>query len=526
MLPQIEKINVPSGMRIMENGRLCVDKNSFAYGSLDRAQKNLSEMLIALVADNRDDADLIIKAYQKAARMHGRTLRKSCDSLYIVHPLSAAYSLASLKVPSDIIAAALLHDTVEDCAYTIDAMSRSFHSPIPEIVDAVTKVAQEDDAFFSEAPEDIIKQRREELTQDKLYEAEYWYEALLVKLADREHNLSTISALSSDQARMTAKKTQSSLLASAQKLGIRYYAITLENYCLKILEPNLYADIQSVRDEILRKNGPKMTLFTKNLLQELVDSPFLPSAHRPLSQNQNKSANRTLLVSEIVRQMNGYSLSSCFRKQDVYLEEIVLTYAPEICAQSFSAFFDVYYKRLFPKGVQLRYPDPTLVGATCHLILTDLLENNYSIWLVPQDQIRAFYLGMPIMNMEGTHSRQPEKLSNKMTVYSYNIKRGTKREHRVPLNITALDLAFEFQPKLAKCATKCYIRRDTGFSPNDNALPLSTVLGEGDIVSYIADYSGPNDCQYHVTFDSFLNVTTLRAKAALVDHFKTQFRES
>ena len=56
MLPQIEKINVPSGMRIMENGRLCVDKNSFAYGSLDRAQKNLSEMLIALVADNRDDA--------------------------------------------------------------------------------------------------------------------------------------------------------------------------------------------------------------------------------------------------------------------------------------------------------------------------------------------------------------------------------------------------------------------------------------------------------------------------------------
>ena len=252
MLPQIEKINVPSGMRIMENGRLCVDKNSFAYGSLDRAQKNLSEMLIALVADNRDDADLIIKAYQKAARMHGRTLRKSCDSLYIVHPLSAAYSLASLKVPSDIIAAALLHDTVEDCAYTIDAMSRSFHSPIPEIVDAVTKVAQEDDAFFSEAPEDIIKQRREELTQDKLYEAEYWYEALLVKLADREHNLSTISALSSDQARMTAKKTQSSLLASAQKLGIRYYAITLENYCLKILEPNLYADIQSVRDEILR----------------------------------------------------------------------------------------------------------------------------------------------------------------------------------------------------------------------------------------------------------------------------------
>lgn len=525
MLPQIEKINVPAGVRILENGRLCIDKNATVYDGLDRVQKSLMGMLTTLVEQNGDNPDIIIKAYQTAAEMHGRTLRKSCDCLYIVHPLSVAYSLASLKASPDIIAAALLHDTVEDCAYTLSAMSQNFHSPISEIVDAVTKVSEYDDAVFNEAPEDIVKQHKDELTQSKLYEADHWYEALLVKLADREHNLSTISALSPDQARKIAKKTQSALLAPAKKLGIRYYDIALENYCLKILDPNLYADIQSTRDEILRKNGPRMTIFTKDLIRELDGSPFRPSTHRPLSPNQNKSFNRTLRVAEINRQITGHQLSSCFRKQDVYLEEIVLTYPAGLRGNPFAEFFNVYYKRLFPQGIHLQYPSPTLDGASCHLILTDLLENNYSVWLVPQNQIRAFYLGLPLSNMENADSSQQKRLSNKMTVYSYNMKKHTKREHRVPSNITALDLAFEFQPELAKCATGCYVRRDTCFSPKDAAQPLYTQLSDGDIVSYIADYYGPNKFQYHVTLDSFLSVTTTRAKVALVDYFKKHFRQ-
>lgn len=525
MIPRIDKINVPTGVRILENGQLCVDSHSSVYTHLDQIQKSLMKTLTMLVEDNGDDPDIIIKAYQKAHDLHGRTLRKSCDCLYITHPLSVAYSLASLKAPPDLIAAALLHDTVEDCSYTIDAMSKQFHSPIPEIVDAVTKVTKNDDSLFLEVPEDIVTQYRNELTQDKLYEADHWYEALLVKLADREHNLSTISALPLEQAQRIAKNTQIALLTPAKMLGIRYYAITLENYCLKILDPNLYADIQSTRDEILRKNGPKMTLFTKDLIQDLAGGPFQPSAHRPLSPNQNKSPNRTLLVSEINSQLISSQLDSCFRKQDVYLEEIVLTYSDELCVRPFSAFFDIYYKNLFPKGIQLKYPSSILDGVAYHLILTDPLENNYSVWLVPQEQIQAFYLGTQLLNMADTHPPQQKKLSKKMTVYSYNMRKATKREHRVPPNITALDLAFEFNAELAKCATGCYVRRDTGFSPKDGPMPLSTVLGEGDIVSYVADYSGPNALQYHISFDSFLDVTTLQAKIALVSHFKSQFEE-
>lgn len=525
MLPQINKIAVPPGAYITENGRWCIAANTSFYSRLDQVQKDLAKALEELVQNNGDKIDIIMRAYQKAVEMHGRTLRKSGDCLYITHPLSAAYSLASLKAPPDIIAAALLHDTVEDCGYTISELSQNFHSPIPEIVDAVTKADWDDTAFFHEAPKEILKQHRDELTQDKLYEARYWYESLLVKLADREHNLSTISALPPEQAQEIAKKTASSLLAPAKKLGIRYYAITLENYCLKILEPHLYTDIQSTRDEILRRNGPKMTAFTKELIRDLAGSPFQPSAHRPLPPNRNKAPNRTLLVSEIHRQIVCQQLSSCFRKQDVYLEEIVLTYAPERCAQPFSAFFDRYYQRLFPRGVQLQYPDPILDNSSYHLILTDFLENNYSIWLVPQNQIQAFYLGSPLLNMESDSSHRQNRLSNKMTVYSYNMRKSTKREHRVQPGITALDLAFEFQPELAKCATGCRIRRDTCFSKNDRPLPLSTTLADGDIVSYIADYSGPNDLQYHVTLDSFLDVTTTRAKIALVSHFKTQLQE-
>lgn len=522
MIPQINKINVSSGMCVIENGRLCVAANATIYPRLNQVKENLMKTLTALVEDNGDVSDIIIKAYKTAAELHGRTLRKSRDCLYIIHPLSVAYSLASLKVPPDIIAAAILHDTVEDCNYTIDAMAKEFCGPIPEIVDAVTKVTKDGDPLFNDAPEDIVTQYRDELTQNKLYEAQYWYEALLVKLADREHNLSTISALPLERAQSIARSTRKSLLIPAKALGIRYYSITLENYCLRILDRNLYADIQSARDEILRKNGPKMSLFTKNLIQDLDRSPFHPSTHRPLSPYQSKTPNRTLLVSEINQQLIRCQLSSYFRKQDVYLEEIVFTYSDEICTHPFSLFFDIYYKNLFPKGVQIQYPVPILDGTACHLILTDSMENNYSIWLVPEDQIKAFYLGEQILDIEDIHSSPQKKLSNKMTVYSYNIERATKREHRVPPHITALDLAFEIQTDMAKSATGCYIRRDTGFSPKDAPQPLSKVLEEGDIVSYIADYKGPYDFHYHVTIDSFLAVTTTRAKAALVAHFKSE----
>ena len=128
-------------------------------------------------------------------------------------------------------------------------------------------------------------------------------------------------------------------------------------------------------------------------------------------------------------------------------------------------------------------------------------------------------------NVEDADFNQQKRLSSKMTVYSYNMKKHTKREHRVPSNITALDLAFEFQSELAKCATGCYVRRDTCFSLTDAAQPLCTLLSDGDIVSYIADYYGPNEFQYHVTIDSFLSVTTTRAKVALVDYFKKHFQQ-
>ena len=223
------------------------------------------------------------------------------------------------------------------------------------------------------------------------------------------------------------------------------------------------------------------------------------------------------------KHLNGY-----FWKQDIYLAEVILTYSPNLMGNPFSVFFDLYYDKLFPQGIFLQYFNQDvndLNDLGYHFILTDSQENHYSIWLVPQNQIKAFYLGS-LLNTAKSRLHKNKRFSNKMIVYSYNQKTRKKREHQVPSKITALDLAFEFQPDLAKCVTGCYIRRDINFSSDDKVLPPGTFLNEGDIVSYIADYDGPSQFHYHISIDSFLAVTTVRAKAALVSHFRKQIESS
>lgn len=466
------------------------------------------------------DLTTVQKAYEIASEQHGDVLRQTGDCLYVVHPLAVALSLADLRVNSDIIIAALLHDTVEDTAFSKDAIAHEFNDFISEVVDAVTEVTKEEANLKALSPE-ATHIRLDELTGDKLLASNVRYEALLVKLADREHNLATIEGTSAERARKKAQDTQNFFLPIAKELGIRYYYTVLEDYCLSILDPDTYHDIKVRQTELLQKNGRVMEEFTQKALNSVFEnSSFSISAHRPFLNQEY----RTLFPSEILQQLSPQGNLRYYRKQDVYLWEVLLTFDPTEVEEPFSTFFDLYRKALYPLDVMIQYPEPIFDGLSYHIILTDIYENKYSVRLVPRNKVEAFYLGTPLTAAKERDAARQRKLQEKIQVYSYDVKKQRLCPFTISPKATALDLAFEVRPTLALCSTACYIRKDTLFTSWDQVYRLNAILNEGDIVNFIADYDSdaPENSIYHAELDWFRFLTTTQAKDLLIQYFKSK----
>ncbi len=521
MLPKVNKFRVTVNDTYTKNDQLCVKRKSIPgrrmYEECDRLKGQLIQRMNQYSAA---DLTTVQRAYKIALQQHGDVLRQTKDCLYTIHPLAVALSLADLQASSDIIIAALLHDTVEDTAFPKEAIAHDFNDFVYEIVDAVTEVTKEE-ANLKTVSAEATHARLDELTSDKLLSSNMWYEALLVRLADREHNLETIEGTSAERARKKAQDTQNFLLPIANQLGIRYYDTVLKDYCLNILDPDTYNDIKVRRNELLQKNGRIMSKFTKTILTPAFKSRnFYVSEHRPFLRQDY----RTLFPSEIRCQLSGYENLRYYSKQDVYLKEVILTFDPAEIENPFSSFFDLYCELLYEKDVMIQYPDPTFDGLCYHVILIDAYENKYSVRLVPSDKIEAFYLGIPLIAARERNIAKQKERQKKMRVHSYDIKKKRLRSFTISPNATALDLAFEVHPTLALCSTACYIRKDNNFTSQDQVYRLSSMLNEGDVVTFIADYNSaePERSIYHAELDWFHFLTTTQAKDMLINYFKSK----
>lgn len=152
----------------------------------------------------QEDQDLIKKAYDVALKSHEGQFRKSGEA-YIVHPLSVACILANLQVGPATICAGLLHDTIEDTEETKEDITAVFGEDIASIVDGVTKLTQM--KFAS------LEQKQAENHQHMLLAMAKDIRVIVVKLADRLHNIRTLGSLSAEkQVRIARKRWKSMLL--------------------------------------------------------------------------------------------------------------------------------------------------------------------------------------------------------------------------------------------------------------------------------------------------------------------------
>lgn len=182
-----------------------------------------------------DDISMIEKAYNIANNAHKGQLRKSGEP-YIIHPLCVALILADLELDKETIVGGLLHDVVEDTIMTEEDITREFNAEIALIVSGVTKLGQ---LSYSK---DKVEIQAENLRKMFLAMAKD-IRVILIKLADRLHNMRTLKYMKPEKQKEKARETMDIYAPIAQRLGISKIKIELEDLSLKYLEPEAYYDL-------------------------------------------------------------------------------------------------------------------------------------------------------------------------------------------------------------------------------------------------------------------------------------------
>ena len=182
-----------------------------------------------------DDITLIEKAYNIASKAHAKQLRKSGEP-YIVHPLCVAIILADLQLDKESIVAGLLHDVVEDTVMTDEDIEREFGPDVALIVDGVTKLEK------IKYNNDKLEYQAENLRRMFIAMAKD-IRVIMVKLADRLHNMRTLSHQPEAKQKEIAKETMDIYAPLAQRLGISKVKVELDDLSLKYLEPEVYRDL-------------------------------------------------------------------------------------------------------------------------------------------------------------------------------------------------------------------------------------------------------------------------------------------
>ncbi len=202
------------------------------------------------------DLSMVEKAYKVACEAHGEQKRKSGEP-YIIHPLSVAKILAELELDLESIVAGLLHDVVEDTKYTLEDIAKMFNDDVAQLVDGVTKL--EKFAYSSKEEFQAENFRKMFLSMAKDIRV------ILIKVADRLHNMRTLKYHRPEKQKEIAQETLDIYAPLADRLGISKIKTELEDLCLRYLEPEAYYDLV---DKIHRKQNEREE-FVNKIVQEI-----------------------------------------------------------------------------------------------------------------------------------------------------------------------------------------------------------------------------------------------------------------
>ena len=226
------------------------------FGARSKMTTPEIEPLVRALRANHPKADvsLIERAYATAEKAHRGQMRKSGEP-YITHPVAVATILGEVGMTSPTLAAALLHDTVEDTDYSLEQLTADFGPAIAQLVDGVTKL---DKIRYGErAQSETLRKMIIAMSRD--------IRVLLIKLADRLHNARTWRFVPVESAKKKARETLEIYAPLAHRLGMNMIKWELEERSFKILYPEIYEEI----DHLVAERAPERDLYLREVISQI-----------------------------------------------------------------------------------------------------------------------------------------------------------------------------------------------------------------------------------------------------------------
>ncbi|TVR34873.1 MAG: bifunctional (p)ppGpp synthetase/guanosine-3',5'-bis(diphosphate) 3'-pyrophosphohydrolase, partial [Nitriliruptor sp.] len=221
----------------------------------DTPPPELDELAVAIRAAGKADLREVVRAYRYAELMHEGQRRRSGEA-YITHPVAVATELAQLGLGTPTLVAALLHDTVEDTPATLQDVREGFSDEVAHLVDGVTKLDRIHVDSKQEQQAETLRKMIMAMAKD--------IRVLVIKLADRLHNMETIGHMPRDAQKRIATETLDIYAPLAHRLGMQNFKLRLEDLGFGALHPKRYEEIVALVEE----RNPERAV----LLDEVMDS--------------------------------------------------------------------------------------------------------------------------------------------------------------------------------------------------------------------------------------------------------------
>ena len=224
------------------------------------------------------EVEQVLTACDYAEHAHDGVTRKSGEP-YVLHPIAVSCILAHMRLDADTLIAALLHDVIEDTDYSKDDITEKFGRTVAELVDGVTKLSHSSDKEYNKAAS--FRKILQATLQDP--------RVIIVKLADRYHNMTTLDALRPDKRARIAQETFDVFVPMARIVGMNEMADNLEHLCYQNLDLDMYNDVQAALLHTKPKRCEYQSRWEQNLADLLQDNQI---AGRIKKKNNKKKENR------------------------------------------------------------------------------------------------------------------------------------------------------------------------------------------------------------------------------------------
>jgi GTP diphosphokinase / guanosine-3',5'-bis(diphosphate) 3'-diphosphatase len=274
---------------------------------LERPQDKLIRRLCSTLSGYMDKAqvDDCVRAYEFGAKAHSGQLRKSGEA-YICHPVAVAISLAEMRMDANCIMAAILHDVIEDTGVSKQDISKRFNSEVSELVDAVTKLTKIDNKSHAETQAENVRKMFLAMGKD--------LRVIMVKLADRLHNMQTLGAMPAEKKRRIARETLDIYAPIANRLGMNSIRHKLEALSFEAMYPRRY----NILDNALKKaRGNRRKII------DVIESTL-----------KNRILQEKMLCDVSGREKNLYSIYQKMLNKKVSLNDVFDVYAFRIFCDS------------------------------------------------------------------------------------------------------------------------------------------------------------------------------------------------